>query len=207
MEYLIRSCIQDDHVGTFPPFFNWTSLVALDIDHSTPNETRFYCFGKIGNGIVTVRFTTRKGITRIFGAGYWRKGRKEYEKKHWVHRRSDRELQGYSWFPSFAWPVGEAGSKRQGDNQPSQGQCRLLQIDREEEPHSVPEGDSWPAGFIRGLLCAPRNQSVARWYRDGPSLWKACVKTPLRENSCVYFIFSKLSYRVGYQEILSNCKW
>jgi uncharacterized DUF497 family protein len=61
-------------------FFDPKRIIALDLDHSTPDETRFYCFGKIGDGVLTVRFTTRKGITRIFGAGYWRKGKKEYEK-------------------------------------------------------------------------------------------------------------------------------
>ena len=66
-------------------FLDPKRIVALDLDHSTAGETRYYCFGEIENGIVTVRFTTRKGIIRIFGAGYWRKGKKEYEKKHQVH--------------------------------------------------------------------------------------------------------------------------
>ncbi len=55
-------------------------LIAEDIEHSTINEKRYYCFGKIDNLIMTVRFTYRTGIVRIIGAGYWRKGKKIYEK-------------------------------------------------------------------------------------------------------------------------------
>ncbi len=57
-------------------------IIALDLDHSTEKEQRYYCFGKIGEGIITVRFTFRHDKIRIFGAGYWRKGRKEYEEKN-----------------------------------------------------------------------------------------------------------------------------
>ena len=57
-------------------------IVAVDLKHSTQNETRYYCFGKIEEDIVTVRFTWRQEKIRIFGAGYWRKGRKEYEEKN-----------------------------------------------------------------------------------------------------------------------------
>ncbi|MFZ4525754.1 MAG: BrnT family toxin [Chlorobium sp.] len=42
-------------------------------------ENRFYCIGSVDEGIMTVRFTYRGNIIRIFGAGYWRKGRKIYE--------------------------------------------------------------------------------------------------------------------------------
>jgi hypothetical protein len=28
---------------------------------------------------MTVRFTCRRGVIRIFGAGYWRRGRRIYE--------------------------------------------------------------------------------------------------------------------------------
>jgi hypothetical protein len=31
---------------------------------------------------MTVRFTYRKGRIRIFGAGYWRKGKKIYEQQN-----------------------------------------------------------------------------------------------------------------------------
>lgn len=36
---------------------------------------------KLGNRIITVRFTYRNGKIRLFGAGYWRKGKKAYEEK------------------------------------------------------------------------------------------------------------------------------
>ena len=44
-------------------------------------EQRFYCIGKVGEGILTVRFTYRENVIRIFGAGYWRKGKQIYEKQ------------------------------------------------------------------------------------------------------------------------------
>jgi len=56
-------------------------LIAKDLSHSTESEERFYCFGKVGAGIMTVRFTYRNGVIRIFGAGYWRKGKQIYERK------------------------------------------------------------------------------------------------------------------------------
>jgi uncharacterized protein len=57
-------------------------IIALDLDHSTKNENRYYCFAKLDNGVITVRFTCRKDKIRIFGAGYWRKGKREYEQKN-----------------------------------------------------------------------------------------------------------------------------
>jgi len=56
-------------------------VIAEDLTHSQ-NEKRYYCFGKIDEGIVTVRFTYRGNKIRIFGAGYWRKGRKIYGKQN-----------------------------------------------------------------------------------------------------------------------------
>ena len=52
-------------------------IIAEDISHSQ-NEKRYYCFGKVEEGIITVRFTFRDRKIRIIGAGYWRKGRKIY---------------------------------------------------------------------------------------------------------------------------------
>jgi len=54
--------------------------IYTDSKHSGKEE-RFFCIGKVGNKIMTVRFTYRGGKVRIFGAGYWRKGRYYYEKK------------------------------------------------------------------------------------------------------------------------------
>jgi uncharacterized protein len=74
------------HGVSFPfakdAFYDPKRIIAKDLDHSTEKETRYYCFGKIGDGILTVRFTYRNHIIRIFGAGYWRKGKKAYEKEN-----------------------------------------------------------------------------------------------------------------------------
>ncbi len=56
-------------------------VVAEDITHSS-EEDRYYCIGDVGDGIMTVRFTYRGSVIRIYGAGYWRKGRKIYESEN-----------------------------------------------------------------------------------------------------------------------------
>ena len=43
-------------------------------------EPRYFCIGKSENKIITVRFTYRNGCIRIYGAGYWRKGKQYYER-------------------------------------------------------------------------------------------------------------------------------
>lgn len=60
-------------------------IIAEDVGHST-QEDRFYCIGVVGAGIMTVRFTYRGNVVRIYGAGYWRKGRKLYEEENKIHR-------------------------------------------------------------------------------------------------------------------------
>jgi len=62
-------------------FADKNRIIAKDQEHSG-SEERFYCFGSVNETIVTVRFTYRKNIIRIFGAGYWRKGKKIYEKEN-----------------------------------------------------------------------------------------------------------------------------
>jgi uncharacterized DUF497 family protein len=59
-------------------------VIAKDLSHSQ-DEVRFFCFGRIGDGILTVRFTHRGNVIRIFGAGYWRKGKKIYEQENHIH--------------------------------------------------------------------------------------------------------------------------
>lgn len=59
-------------------------VIAEDLSHSH-GEKRYYCFGKVGDGILTVRFTYRRGLIRIFGAGYWRKGKQIYERENQIH--------------------------------------------------------------------------------------------------------------------------
>ena len=56
-------------------------VIAEDLSHCQ-KEKRYYCFGKVGEGIITVRFTFRGSVIRIIGAGYWRKGRKLYESQN-----------------------------------------------------------------------------------------------------------------------------
>lgn len=57
-------------------------IIAEDTSHSTDTERRYYCFGKIKDYIVTVRFTYRQNVIRIIGAGFWRKGKKIYEQQN-----------------------------------------------------------------------------------------------------------------------------
>lgn len=59
-------------------------VIAEDLSHSE-SEPRFYCFGSVGGGILTVRFTYRGDVIRIFGAGYWRMGRRIYERENQIH--------------------------------------------------------------------------------------------------------------------------
>ena len=62
-------------------FMDSQRIIAVDHKHSTSEETRYFCFGKVGDRVLTVRFTYRADNIRIFGAGYWREGRKRYEQK------------------------------------------------------------------------------------------------------------------------------
>jgi uncharacterized protein len=61
-------------------------VIAEDLVHSTEFEKRYLCFGKCGAGVLTVRFTYRQQVIRIFGAGYWRRGLRVYEKANKVHK-------------------------------------------------------------------------------------------------------------------------
>lgn len=60
-------------------------VIILDDKHSEGVEKRYYCYGKVGDKVLTVRFVLRDGVIRIFGAGWWRKGRKLYEAKNSLH--------------------------------------------------------------------------------------------------------------------------
>jgi uncharacterized DUF497 family protein len=59
-------------------------VIARDVEHSGAEE-RFYCFGLVQGGVMTVRFTYRAGVIRIFGAGYWRKGKAIYERENEIY--------------------------------------------------------------------------------------------------------------------------
>lgn len=58
-------------------------IIAEDLTHGE-DEERYYCFAEVGDGILTVRFTYRSGVIRIFGGGYWRKGKRVYEEENQV---------------------------------------------------------------------------------------------------------------------------
>ena len=60
-------------------------VIAEDAAHSHA-EKRYFCFGFVDGGVLTVRFTWRAGVIRIFGAGYWRKGKSVYERENQIHR-------------------------------------------------------------------------------------------------------------------------
>jgi len=70
-------------------------VIAEDLSHSS-TEKRYYCFGQVGDGILTVRFTYRDDVIRIYGAGYWRKGKRIYERENPVHGRTPRRPRGRS---------------------------------------------------------------------------------------------------------------
>ncbi|MCP4673418.1 MAG: BrnT family toxin [Desulfobacula sp.] len=65
-------------------FLDHHRIILKDLEHSVEEE-RFYCLGNVSDGILTVRFTYRFNKVRIFGAGYWRKGKKIYEKENKIH--------------------------------------------------------------------------------------------------------------------------
>jgi len=79
---------QDKHNVSFSlaqrAFLDPRRVIVEDVNHST-EEDRFYCIGRVGDGIMTVRFTYRENIIRIYGAGYWRKGRKIYEEQNKIY--------------------------------------------------------------------------------------------------------------------------
>lgn len=84
---------QDKHGVSFVKaqfaFADPRRVIAEDLSHST-GEKRHYCFGWVDGGVLTVRFTYRHDVIRIFGAGYWRKGKGVYERENQVHERTPR---------------------------------------------------------------------------------------------------------------------
>ena len=65
-------------------FFDSNRVITLDVRHSMEREKRYFCFGKIGGTVLTVRFTIRGDKIRIFGAGYWREGKNIYENENQI---------------------------------------------------------------------------------------------------------------------------
>jgi uncharacterized protein len=66
-------------------FLDHNRVILEDLEHSD-FEKRFYCLGRVADGIMTVRFTYRDKKIRIFGAGYWRKGKQIYERENKIYR-------------------------------------------------------------------------------------------------------------------------
>jgi uncharacterized DUF497 family protein len=65
-------------------FLDHKRIILEDVGHSDI-EKRFYCLGRVSGGVMTVRFTYRKSKIRIIGAGYWRKGKRIYERENKIH--------------------------------------------------------------------------------------------------------------------------
>ena len=66
-------------------FLDHHRVILEDLEHGG-DEKRYYCLGRVAGGIMTVRFTYRNNKIRIIGAGYWRKGKKIYEKENKIHK-------------------------------------------------------------------------------------------------------------------------
>jgi len=62
-------------------FLDPRRVIVPDLSHSG-QEPRYFCFGCVEDGVMTVRFTYREARIRIIGAGYWRKGRSIYEEEN-----------------------------------------------------------------------------------------------------------------------------
>ena len=65
-------------------FLDNNRVILEDLAHSI-DEKRYYCLGRVSDDILTVRFAYRSKKIRIFGAGYWQKGKKIYEKENKIH--------------------------------------------------------------------------------------------------------------------------
>lgn len=61
-------------------FSDKKKIIVVDSKHSK-GEKRYFCIAKIRKGIITVRFTYRDKFIRIFGAAFWRAGKKKYIKR------------------------------------------------------------------------------------------------------------------------------
>ena len=76
-------------------FADPSRVIAEDLSHSS-GEKRYYCFGRVEGGVLTVRFTFRDDVVRIFGAGYWRRGKATYERENQIHGRAARKTEDRS---------------------------------------------------------------------------------------------------------------
>jgi len=73
-----------DNIAKHGVSFQDEQRVILEDSRHSDNEQRYFCLGKFCGEIMTVRFTYRGGKVRIFGAAFWRKGKKRYEKENCI---------------------------------------------------------------------------------------------------------------------------
>lgn len=66
-------------------FADQKRVIAEDTAHSS-GEKCYFCFGRVGSGVLTVRFTYRASVIRIIGAGFWRKGKVIYERENQIRQ-------------------------------------------------------------------------------------------------------------------------
>lgn len=71
-----------DFASAQEAFLDPCRIVLKDARHSREEEIRYFCLWLVEGKIHTVRFTFRHGRIRIFGAGFWREGRRIYEKEN-----------------------------------------------------------------------------------------------------------------------------
>jgi uncharacterized DUF497 family protein len=63
--------------------FSDKQVIILDDKlHSTDEEPRYICIGKVDSKIATVVFTARNSKIRIISAGFYRKQRRFYEERN-----------------------------------------------------------------------------------------------------------------------------
>jgi len=71
--------------STVPNAFGDDSRIFLRFPGLVLSEPRWQLVGHDGHGILTVRFTLRRGWIRVIGAGYWSKQKQIYEKENQLH--------------------------------------------------------------------------------------------------------------------------
>jgi uncharacterized DUF497 family protein len=63
-------------------FLDRHRILTRDLEHSLYEE-RWFCLGKVGRDLLTVHFVFRGEKIRIYGAGYWRRGKRRYEQENY----------------------------------------------------------------------------------------------------------------------------
>ena len=116
-------------------------VIAKDETHSQTEE-RFYCFGEVDGGVLTVRFTYRASVIRTIGAGYWRKEKAIYERENQIQRCTSWQGSGDSRRPPFPGRIGLSRGRREGNSGSEQEEYRVLQVGSYKASHSVPTHDS-----------------------------------------------------------------